>query len=368
MTHRVALIPGDGIGPEVVDAARRALEATGVRFAWTVVELGAGAIERHGTPVPAEALRSIAACGVALKGPVATPVGTGFRSANLVLREKLGLQAGIRPSRTRPGVGPAGGLDVVIVRMLADDLYAGIEFPAGSEAGARLRELVARACGRQLPVDAGISLKPISAVETKAVTRHALRYAREHGRRKVTVVHKATVMPASDGVFLAAAREAFAETADTVQLDDRLVDSVCHDLVARPDRCDVLLTPMLYGDLLSDLCAGLTGGLGLAPGANIGPSHAVFEAVHGTVPRHAGRDRANPMAVMLSGGMLLRHLGEVAAADRLEAAVAEVLADGRTLTYDLMGVRGLRPSGTTAVTEAVVAALWDRRAEGPVKR
>jgi isocitrate dehydrogenase (NAD+) len=356
LTHHVALIPGDGIGPEVVEAARRAMEATGVRLRWEVQEVGTAAIERRGTPLPAEVLESIAACGVALKGPVATASSGGFRSVNLTLREALGLQAGIRPTRTWPGVrAPIAGLDVVIVRMLAGDLYAGIEFASGSDAVARLRDLVADASGRDLPADAGVSLKAISPTETEAVARIALRYAREHGRRKVTIVHKATVMRATDGAFLAAARAVADDGPPDLVVDDRLVDTVCHDLAARPGRCDVLLTSMLYGDLLSDLCAGLSGGLGLAAGANLGPSCAVFEAVHGTVAHHAGRDAANPMAVILSGAMLLRHVGETSAADRLEAAVAAVLADARTLTYDLAGDRA--PSGTTAVADAVIAAL-----------
>jgi isocitrate dehydrogenase (NAD+) len=356
VSHRVTLIPGDGIGPEVVEAARRAMEATGVRLAWDVREVGAAAIERSGTPLPAAVLESIARCGVALKGPVATASGAGVRSVNLTLREALGLQAGIRPSRIWPGVrAPVEGLDVVIVRMLAGDLYAGIEFASGSEAVARLRDLVADACSRELPADAGVSLKPISRSDTQAVARIALAYAREHGRRKVTIVHKATVMRATDGAFLAAARAiADARPTDLV-VDDRLVDTVCHDLAARPGRCDVLLTSMLYGDLLADLCAGLSGGLGLAPGVNVGPSCAVFEAVHGTVAHQAGRDSANPMAVILSGAMLLRHVGETTAADRLERAVAAVLADGRTATYDLAG--GREAAGTTAVTDAVIAAL-----------
>lgn len=356
MTHRVALIPGDGIGPEVVEAARRAMEATGVRFAWEVHEVGAAAMDRRGTPLPAEVLESIAACRVALKGPVATASRGGVRSVNLTLREELGLQAGIRPARTWRGVAaPVAGLDVVIVRMLAGDLYAGIEFAPGSDGVARLRDLVADTCGRELPPDAGVSLKPISSSETQAVARIALGYAREHGRRKLTIVHKATVMRATDGAFLAAARAVADEDPGDLLVDDRLVDTLCHDLAARPERCDVLLTSMLYGDLLSDLCAGLSGGLGLAPGVNVGPSCAVFEAVHGTVAHHAGDDRANPLAVMLSGAMLLRHIGEAGAAQRLESAVAAVLADGGTLTYDLARERD--PAGTTAVTDAVIAAL-----------
>lgn len=357
MSRRVALIPGDGIGPEVVAAARRAIDATGVRLAWEIHELGAAALRVRGTPLPSEALEAIAACKLALKGPVATPVDPAFRSVNLRLREELGLQAGVRPARSWPRTGLVGGLDVVIVRMLADDLYSGIELAAGTDAAARLRALVAETCDRELPPDAGVSLKPVSPTTTKAVARLALRYAREHGRRRITVVHKATVMRATDGAFLAAAEEVARAEGGDLTLDDRLVDTVCHDLAARPDSCDVLLTSMLYGDLLSDLCAGLTGGLGLAPGANLGPSCAVFEAVHGTAPRHAGRDSANPMALILSGAMLLRHIGEPGAAQRLERAVAAVLDEGRTLTYDLARTRDVDPAGTTAVTDAVIAAM-----------
>ncbi|MEJ7894439.1 MAG: isocitrate/isopropylmalate family dehydrogenase [Solirubrobacteraceae bacterium] len=357
LSHRITLIPGDGIGPEVVEAARRAMEATGVRLRWDVHEVGAVALERSGTPLPAAVLESVAERGVALKGPVGTASSAGLRSVNVTLREELGLQAGIRPSRTWPGVrAPVEELDVVIVRMLAGDLYAGIEFAPGSDAVARLRELVADTCGRELAADAGVSLKPISPAQAKAVARIALDYARDHGRRTVTIVHKATVMRATDGAFLAAARGvADEQPAEDLVVDDRLVDTVCHDLAARPGRCDVLLTSMLYGDLLADLCAGLSGGLGLAPGVNVGPSCAVFEAVHGTVAHEAGRDRANPMALILSGAMLLRHVGEATAAGRLERAVATVLADGRTVTYDLARERD--PAGTTTVTDAVIAAL-----------
>ncbi len=358
MIHRVALIPGDGVGPEVVEAARQAMEATGVRFAWEVHEVGEEATERRGVPLPAQAVESVAACGVALKGPVATPVHGGSRSVNLALREELGLLAGIRPVRTWTGVhAPVGELDIVIVRMLRGDLYAGIEFAAGTPAAARLRALVNETMDRDLPLDAGVSLKPISAAETRAVALLAVDYAHRHSRRTITVVHKATVMRATDGAFLAAARAVADEEGGDLILDDRLVDTVCHDLVTHPESCDVLLTSMLYGDLLSDLCAGLSGGLGLAPGANVGPSCAVFEAVHGTVAQHAGQDRVNPMAAMLSGAMLLRHIGETEAANRLRGAVATVLADGRTLTYDLARGRGCEPASTSAVTEAVTSAL-----------
>ena len=359
MAHAVTLIPGDGIGPEVVRAARRVLEATGVAFVWDVQDIGAAAWQRTGEPLPRRALDSIRERGVALKGPVATPAGHGFRSVNIALRDALGLYAGVRPCRTWPGApAPLGEVGVVVIRMTRGDLYAGLEFPAGSDGAARLRALLPEASAGEVPEDAGISLKPVSAAEARRVARFALRWAGAHARRRVTVVHKATVMRATDGLFLAAAREVAAERgAGGVPLDDRLVDSVCHDLVAGRAGFDVLLCTMLYGDLLSDLCAGLTGGLGLAPGVNVGDDCAVFEAVHGTAERHAGRDRANPIALILSGAMLLRHLGESDAADRVEAAVGAVIARGAVLTYDLARGRGRAPAGTAAVADAVIAEL-----------
>ena len=355
--HRITLIEGDGIGPEVVGAAALALEATGVALEWDRREAGAAAAERHGTPLPEETIASIAERGVALKGPTATPAGSGFRSANLALRERLDLHTGIRPCRALPGAPTRfPETDLVLVRMNHEDLYAGIELPAGGEGNERVREAVAAAGGPTLGADAGLSIKPLTASAARRTARMAFAHARSAGRRRVTAVHKATVMRATDGAFLAAARGvADEQPAEDLVVDDRLVDTVCHDLAARPGRCDVLLTSMLYGDLLADLCAGLSGGLGLAPGVNVGPSCAVFEAVHGTVAHEAGRDRANPMALILSGAMLLRHVGEATAAGRLERAVAAVLADGRTVTYDL--ARECDPAGTTAVTDAVMAAL-----------
>jgi isocitrate dehydrogenase (NAD+) len=353
--HRITLIEGDGIGPEVVGAAALALEATGVSLEWDRREAGAATAERHGMPLPEETLASIAEHGVALKGPTATPAGSGFRSANLALRERLDLHTGIRPCRSLPGAPTRfPETDLVLVRMNHEDLYAGIELPAGGEGSERVREAIAAAGGPTPGADAGLSIKPLTAAAARRTARTAFAHARSAGRRRVTCVHKATVMRATDGVFLEAAREVAAEHPD-LRFDDRLVDTMCHDLVVRPGEADVLLAPVLYGDLLSDLGAGLAGGLGLAPGASLGEDCAVFEAVHGTAPRRAGQDRANPLAMIRSGAMLLRHIGEAAAALRLEAAVAAVVAEGSTLTDD-MRPRG-RPAGTAAVAAAVVAAL-----------
>jgi isocitrate dehydrogenase (NAD+) len=357
MAHDVTLIPGDGIGPEVCAAARRAIEATGVEIAWDVQQAGAAALEHSGSALPDATLASIRERGVALKGPVSTPSGSGIRSVNIALRNALDLYAGVRPCRSFEGApGPFEDVDVVLVRMTGEDLYAGIEFAAGEEATRRVLGLIAEAGHPEPPADTGISLKPISRGAAARLTRRALGYARATGRRRATVIHKATVMRCTDGVFLDAAREVAEREFPDLALDDCLVDTACHRLVRRPGDFDVLVAPVLYGDLLSDLCAGLVGGLGLAPGANLGDDHAVFEAVHGSSPRHAGRDVANPMAVILSGAMLLRHLGEADAADRLEAAVAAVVRDGEQVTYDLRAAGDPRPPCGTAAAGAAVAA------------
>jgi isocitrate dehydrogenase (NAD+) len=335
----VTLIPGDGIGPEVVEAARRVLDRTGVKLVWDECDADG-------------ALASIREHGVALKGPLSTRT-SGGRSINLALRAELDLFAGIRPARRWTG----GGLDVVVVRMNTEDLYAGIEYEARSPEAAELRALVSRAGGPSLGEDTGLSLKPLSASAARRTARRAFEYARSEGRSKVTAVHKATVMRYTDGVFLEAAR-GVADDFPDIEFADALVDTACHQLVRRPETYDVLLCPMLYGDVLADLAAALAGGIGLAPGANVGDRYAVFEAVHGTAPRHAGTGRANPMALVLSGAMLLRHMGKCEAAARVEQAVADVLADARTLTYDLSPERA---AGTAEVAEAIIEAM-----EGPV--
>lgn len=326
MTHRVVLVPGDGIGPDVVAAAQRCVNATGAQIEWEVHEV-------TGLPLDGALIAAALECGVVLKGPVAAR--GGGRSPNLVLRDELGLEVGVRPCRGR-------GHDVVVARMLAGDLYAGIEFAAGSREADRVRELETA-----IPSDAAIALKPISRSAVTAAAHAAFSWARDHRRRKVTVIHKATVMPATDGLFLEAAREV-AEAFPEVEVDDRLVDAVCHDLVTSRGELDVLLCSMLYGDLLSDLCAGLTGGLGLAPGVNLGPNCALFEAVHGTAKRHAGRGTASPIAMIRCGVMLLERLGEEESATRLDAAADAVVDDLAS---------GALARGTSSEADAVLRAL-----------
>lgn len=349
MTLGVTLLPGDGVGPEVTAAARRVLDASGVDIAWDVQEAGWRAYERGGEALPERVLASIRRNGLALKGPLATPVGGPFGSVNVALRRELGLHSGIRPAAGR-------GIDVVVVRMAVEDLYAGIECGAGTDAARAVRDALGPG-GRRVDPSAAIAIRPLSEAAARRTARAAFAYARREGRRRVTAVHKATVMPETDGLFLAVAREVAAEHPD-VDFDDRLVDTACAELATRPERFDVLLAPMLYGDVLSDLAAALAGGLGVAPGANVGEACAVFEAVHGTAARLAGRDVANPTALVLSGAMLLRHAGRTAAAERVEQAVAAVIAEGRCVTYDLRPDRDEgRASGTAAMTEAVVERL-----------
>jgi len=355
MTHQVTLIPGDGIGPEVCEAARRAIDATGAPVEWDVQEFGAEAYLREGPALLERVIESVRTRGVALKGPTSTPSGKGFRSINIALRRELDLYAGVRPSRALPGVrAPFPEIDVVVVRMNTEDLYAGIEYDRDDETAGRLREIVSATKGTALSPDTGISLKPLSHDAAARVARAAFDHARANDRRRVTAVHKATVMRATDGLFLEACREVAAGYGD-IQFDDRLVDNACAKLVMRPEECDVLVMPMMYGDIVSDVAAGLVGGLGVAPGANLGHDAAVFEAVHGSAPRHGGHNRANPLAMMLSGVMLLHHIGEQAAAARLEGAIEDVTRAGRALTYDI--ARERPPAATSEVADAVVEQL-----------
>ncbi|MGE5507185.1 MAG: isocitrate/isopropylmalate dehydrogenase family protein [Chitinophagales bacterium] len=329
--HRVALIPGDGIGPEVARAARRVVEATGIGIEWEEAQAGEGVMARCGTPLPEETIATIRRCGVALKAPVTTPVGEGFRSVNVALRQALDLYANVRPTRTRPGLPvPYQGIDIVIFRENTEDLYAGIE--------------------RQVDADTAEATKRITRRATHRIARAAYDFARRNGRRKVTIVHKANIMKLADGLFLAACREIAAEYPE-IQTEDVIVDALCMHLVTRPQAFDVLLLPNLYGDIVSDLCAGLTGGLGLAPGANLGEEAAVFEAVHGSAPKLAGLNKANPTALVLTAALMLRHLGEVKAAERVERAVERCLAAGQT-TEDLGGALG-----TQEMAGAIIAAL-----------
>jgi isocitrate dehydrogenase (NAD+) len=362
MTHRVVLIPGDGTGPELTDATRRVLEATGVEFDWDVRQAGADVMDQYGgNPLPDETLEAVRAAGVALKGPITTPVGTGFRSVNVGLRKSLDLYAQVRPCKTYPGVRTRfEDVDLVVVRENTEDLYAGIEFEQGSAEAAELIEWVEQRAQARIREDSGISVKPISVSGTRRIVQFAFDYARRNRRRKVTAVHKANIMKFSDGLYLEVAREVAAEN-DDVEFDDRIVDNMCMQLVQRPEEYDVLVCPNLYGDVVSDLCAGMIGGLGLAPGANFGEGIAIFEPTHGSAPKYAGQNKVNPMAQLLSGMMMLRHLGEDDAADRLESSIAEVIAEGRSVTYDMKPRRD-DPSavGTSEVADAIIDKLGAR--------
>ncbi len=358
MTHRVTLIPGDGTGPEITEATRRVLEATGVRFDWDVQQAGADVFQKEGTPLPARVLDSVRSTKVGLKGPSTTPVGTGFRSVNVALRKELDLYACIRPCKTYPGVRSRyQNIDLVIVRENTEDLYAGIEFERGSHGAKALRDLVRAEMKREIPEDAGISIKPISVAGTERIVRHAFEYANREKRRKVTAVHKANIMKFSDGLFLEIARKT-AKEYPGFEFEDRIVDNMCMQLVQTPESYDLLVLPNLYGDIVSDLGAGLVGGLGVAPGANIGDDAALFEPTHGSAPRYAGQNKVNPFAMILSGMLMLRHLGEREPAARLERAVAGVIREGKNVTYDMKARRDDPTAvGTLQAADAVIAAL-----------
>src|ERR671923_1776768 len=318
MPHKVTLIPGDGIGPELADATRRVLDASGVEFEWEVVEAGEAVMAKHGTPLPDSVLASIQRNRIAIKGPITTPIGEGFRSVNVTLRQTLGLYANLRPARSIEGLKTRyEDVDLVIVRENTEDLYAGIEHRVGR--------------------DAAESIKIITREASERIARFAFDYAVANRRRKVTAVHKANIMKLSDGLFLEACRTVAADYEGRIEFEDRIVDNMCMQLVQKPDLYDVLVCPNLYGDIVSDLAAGLVGGLGVAPGANIGERAAVFEPVHGSAPKYAGLNKANPTALILSGVLMLRHLGHPDAAQRVERALRAVIADGRSTTYDLGG-------------------------------
>ena len=333
MAHTVTLIPGDGIGPELAEATRRVLDASGVEFEWETVDAGEAVIAQYGTPLPEHVLESIKRNKVAIKGPITTPVGGGFRSVNVTLRLILGLYANLRPARSIKGLETRyEDVDLVIVRENSEDLYAGIEHMVGR--------------------DAAESIKIITREASERIARFAFEYAVANGRHKVTAVHKANIMKLSDGLFLESCRTVAAEYDGRIEFEDRIVDNMCMQLVQKPELYDVLVLPNLYGDIVSDLCAGLVGGLGVAPGANIGADSAVFEPVHGSAPKYAGLDKANPTAMILSGALMLRHLGYAAEAIRLEGAVRDVIAEGVSTTYDLGGT-----AGTAASADAIIARL-----------
>jgi isocitrate dehydrogenase (NAD+) len=333
MAHRVTLIPGDGIGPELAEATRRVLDASGVEFEWEVVDAGEAVMAEYGTPLPDHVLESIRRNKVALKGPITTPIGVGFRSVNVALRQALDLYANLRPARSIKGLETRyEDVDLVIVRENTEDLYAGIEHMVGR--------------------DAAESIKIITREASERIARFAFEYAVANGRHKVTAVHKANIMKLSDGLFLDSCRTVAADYAGRIEFEDRIVDNMCMQLVQKPDLYDVLVLPNLYGDIVSDLAAGLVGGLGVAPGANIGLKAAVFEPVHGSAPKYAGLNKANPTVLILSGVLMLRHLGYPETAERVEGAVRSVIAEGRATTYDLGG-----SAGTSEFADAVIGRL-----------
>ena len=356
--HNITLIPGDGIGPEVSNATKRVLEATGVRFNWDIVHAGIEVMEEYGTPLPEHVLESIRKNKIAIKGPVTTPVGSGFRSVNVALRKQLELYACVRPCKSYEGVPTLyKDIDIVIVRENTEDLYAGIEFEKGKPQTEEVIRFISEKSGADIREDSGISIKPISETGSRRIIKYAFEYARNEGRKRVTAIHKANIMKFSDGLFLAVAREIAADYPE-IEFEDRIVDNMTMQLVKNPQRFDVIVCPNLYGDILSDLCAGLVGGLGVAPGANIGDDYALFEPTHGSAPKYKGLNKVNPMAMMLSGVMMLKHIGEAEAAVKLEKAISDVIAEGKYITYDLKPDSETDSAvGTSQVADAVIEKL-----------
>jgi isocitrate dehydrogenase (NAD+) len=359
--YKITLIPGDGIGPEVIGAARRCIEATGIAVEWEEMEAGENVIKKYGTPLPAAVLESIRKNRVALKGPITTPVGYGFRSVNVALRKTLDLYSCLRPCKWYPGVrSKYSNIDLVVVRENSEDLYAGIEFEKGAPETEEFIRFLKERKKVELGPGSGISIKPISQLASERIVRFAFRYALNNGRKKVTAVHKANIMKYSDGIFLDAARKV-AQEFPKVEFEERIVDNMCMQLVQKPEYYDVIVAPNLYGDIISDICAGLVGGLGVAPGANLGDEIAVFEPTHGSAPKYAGLNKANPTAAILTGVMMLRHLGEIDAARELEEAMAEVIAEGSHVTYDLKeDPRDRSAVGTKEMADAVIQKLGNQ--------
>jgi isocitrate dehydrogenase (NAD+) len=355
VAHTVTFIRGDGTGPELADATARVLEATGAEFEWDWQEAGADVYEAEGDPLPERVLDSIRRNKVAIKAPITTPVGSGFRSVNVALRKELDLYCCLRPCKAYKGVRTRfPETDIVIVRENHEDLYAGIEFEMGTDEAKKLGAVIKELSGKEIRADAGISIKPISVYGTRRIVRSAFEYARANGRRKVTAAHKANIMKFSDGLFLHTAQEVAQEYSD-IEFEDRIIDNLCNQLVSRPEEYDTVVLPNLYGDIVSDLGAGMIGGLGMAPGGNIGDEYAVFEATHGSAPKYKGQNKVNPMALMLSGVMMLRHLGEQEAAARMEGAIAAVIEEGKSVTYDMKPTRDDPTAvGTSDVADAVI--------------
>lgn len=355
MAHKITLIPGDGTGPELTEAARRVIEATGVKIDWEVHDAGVDVMEQYGTPLPETVLESIRRNKVALKGPITTPIGTGFRSVNVALRHALNLFACVRPCKSYPGVRSRyQNIDLVMIRENTEDLYAGVEFDLASP---EAKQIIAMSNGK-IREDSAISIKPLSVTGCRRIVKYAFDYAIQNDRQKVTAVAKANIMKYTDGLFYRVAREVAKEYEGKIVYEEVLVDAMCMQLVQRPEAFDVLVMPNLYGDILSDLCAGLVGGLGVAPGANIGDGVALFEPTHGSAPKYKGQNKVNPTALILSGMLMLRHIGETEAANRLEQAVATVIAENKAVTYDMKADRNDPTAvGTREMADAIIAAM-----------
>lgn len=359
MAHNVTLIRGDGTGPELMEASRRVLEATGVKFNWDVQDAGVDVMEKLGTPLPEAVLESIRKTKVAYKAPITTPIGTGFRSVNVAIRKEFDQYANVRPAKSYPGVrSKYQNIDLIMLRENTEDLYAGIEFEMGKP---ETKELIGWIRGKQPKAkiwdDSGISIKPISVTGTKRFAKFGFEYARKNKRKKVTAVAKANIMKFTDGLYNEVCR-AVAKDYPDIQYEEVIVDNMCMQLVQKPELYDVLLCPNLYGDILSDLCAGLVGGLGVGPGANIGDHSAMFEAVHGSAPKYKGQNKVNPTALILAGKMMLDYLGESDAAARLEKAVAAVIAEGKSVTYDMKADRNDPTAvGTSQMADAIIGKL-----------
>jgi isocitrate dehydrogenase (NAD+) len=358
-TYNITLIPGDGTGPEIMEASRRCIEATGVKINWDVVEAGVDIMATAGTPLPANVLESIRKNKVAIKGPITTPIGTGFRSVNVAIRKELDLYTCLRPCRTYKGVRSRfQNIDLVVVRENTEDLYAGIEFEEGKQGTKNVIEAIEKESGKKIRPDSGISIKPMSRFGSERIVKFAFDYAVKHKRKKVTAVTKANIMKYTDGLFYEVAREVAKAYEGKVEYEERLIDNMCMQLVQKPELYDVMVLPNLYGDIISDLCAGLIGGLGIAPGANIGKDIAVFEAVHGSAPKYKGQNKVNPTAVLLSGVLMLDYLGEKDASVRLEKAISDVIAEGKKVTYDMKADRNDPTAvGTSQMADAIIAKL-----------
>jgi isocitrate dehydrogenase (NAD+) len=359
VSYGVTFITGDGTGPELSEAVQKVLDATGVEFDWDFQSAGVDVYEQEGNPLPDRVLDSVRERGLALKAPITTPVGSGFRSINVALRKELDLYACLRPCKAYEGVRTRfPETDIVIVRENHEDLYAGIEFEYGTEETEKLRKFVADTEGTQMREDIGVTIKAISVFGTERIVREGFKYAQAYGRSKVTLAHKANIMKFSDGLFLEVGRRVAEEEFPDIEFEDRIIDNLCNQLVSRPEEYDVIVLPNLYGDIVSDLGAGLIGGLGMAPGANIGDDYAVFEAVHGSAPKYKGQNKVNPLGLLLSGLMLLHHIDETEAAERLESAIAEIIREGESVTYDLKPSRD-DPSavGTSEMADAIIEKM-----------